>query len=164
MKVPIHANASRPGAPRRKLMPKLIRYAFLLSLSLNLSLSGQHVFAHHSFAMYDPKQLITVTGTIKSFQWSNPHAIVWLIDGPNKDRASDLWTLELPTSPGVLTRLGWNKHSLQPGDRVIVEFNPLRNGEHGGSFKKATLVDSGKVLVVNISPPATNPVPEQVIK
>jgi hypothetical protein len=57
--------------------------------------------------------------------------------------------------------LGWSKHSLQPGDRVIVEFNPLRDGEHGGSFKKATLVDSGKVLVVNLAPPAAKPDPGQ---
>jgi len=148
MKMPIQANANRPGALRGKLMP-LIRCAFLLGLTTG----GQRVLAHHSFAMYDPKQLITVTGTIKSFQWSNPHAVVWLIDGPKQDGTSDLWTLELPTSPGVLTRLGWSKHSLQPGDRVTVEFNPLRNGEHGGSFKKATLVDSGKVLAVNIAPP-----------
>jgi hypothetical protein len=161
MTMPIHANANQPsaphGAPHRKSLPALIRCAVLAGLAAG----GQHAFAHHSFAMYDSKQLITVTGTIKSFQWSNPHAIVWLIDGPKKDGASDLWTLELPTSPGVLTRLGWNKHSLQPGDRVIVEFNPLRDGEHGGSFKKATLVDSGKVLAVNLAPSAVKPDPGQ---
>jgi Family of unknown function (DUF6152) len=161
MMMPIHANTNWPaaphGAPHRKSLPALIRCTLLLSLAA----SGQHALGHHSFAMYDSKQLITVTGTIKSFQWSNPHAIVWLIDGPKKDGASDLWTLELPTSPGVLTRLGWNKHSLQPGDRVIVEFNPLRDGEHGGSFKKATLVDSGKVLAVNITTPAAKPDPGQ---
>jgi hypothetical protein len=157
MTVAIHANARRPGKPHRKSTHTLIRYTLLLSLTA----SGQRVLGHHSFAMYDSKQLITITGTIKSFQWSNPHAVVWLIDGPKKDGASDLWTLELPTSPGVLTRLGWNKHSLQPGDRVIVEFNPLRDGEHGGSFKKATLVDSGKVLVVNLAPPAAKSDPGQ---
>ena len=116
---------------------------------------------HHSFAMYDSKQLITVTGTIREFQWTNPHVIVWLVNGPDASGASELWTLELPTSPGVLTRMGWTKHSLQPGDHVIVQFNPLRSGEHGGSFKKATLVDSGKVLEVNLGPPAAKPDPTQ---
>jgi hypothetical protein len=134
-------------------IPNLIRYASLLCLVAN----GQRAFAHHSFAMYDSKQLITVTGTIKAFQWTNPHVIVWLINGPDASGASELWTLELPTSPGVLTRMGWSKHSLEPGDRVTVEFNPLRSGEHGGSFKKATLVDSGKVLEVNIGPPVAKP-------
>lgn len=121
------------------------------------AVAAQHALAHHSFAMYDSKQLITVTGTVKTFQWTNPHVILWLVNGPDTSGASELWTLELPTSPGVLTRMGWSKHSLEPGDRVIVEFNPLRTGEHGGSFKKATLVDSGKVLEVALGPPPTKP-------
>jgi len=120
-------------------------------------LAGSHASAHHSFAMYDTNQLLTVSGTVKAFQWSNPHVILWLVDGPNASGASQLWTLELPTSPGVLTRMGWSKHSLQPGDRVIVQFNPLRSGEHGGSFRKATLVDGGKVLEVKLGPPAATP-------
>jgi len=123
-------------------------------LLLCLVMTGPYAFAHHSFAMYDSAQLLTVTGTVKTFQWTNPHVILWLVNGPDASGASDLWTLELPTSPGVLTRLGWSKHSLEPGDRVVVEFNPLRNGAHGGSFKKATLVDSGKVLQVSIPPPS----------
>jgi len=128
------------------------------ALCLCLLLPGWQADAHHSFAMYDAQQLITVTGTVKTFQWTNPHVILWLVKGPDPAGASDVWTLELPTSPGVLTRMGWDKHSLQPGDRVVVEFNPLRNGEHGGSFKKATLLDSGKVLQVSLGPP--KPVPD----
>lgn len=124
------------------------------ALLLCLVMTGPCAFAHHSFAMYDSNQLLTVTGTVKTFQWTNPHVILWLVNGPDASGASDLWTFELPTSPGVLTRLGWSKHSLESGDRVVVEFNPLRNGAHGGSFKKATLVDSGKVLQVSIGPPA----------
>jgi hypothetical protein len=122
------------------------------ALWMSVVLAGSYASAHHSFAMYDTNQLLTVSGTVKAFQWSNPHVILWLVDGPNASGASELWTLELPTSPGVLTRMGWSKHSLEPGDRVVVEFNPLRSGEHGGSFKKATLVDSGKVLEVKIGP------------
>jgi len=100
--------------------------------------------------MYDTSKTLTVEGTIKEFQWTNPHAVVWILDGPHEDgKEPELWTVELPTSPGNLTRLGWTKHSLNPGERVIVELNPLRDGKHGGSFKKATIVDSGKVLTVN---------------
>ena len=127
------------------------------SLLLFLMATGPRALAHHSFAMYDSKQLVTVSGTVKTFQWTNPHVILWLVNGPDASGASELWTFELPTSPGVLTRMGWDKHSLEPGDRIIVEFNPLRSGEHGGSFKKATLVDSGKVLEVKIGPPGAKP-------
>ncbi|MEY4511473.1 MAG: hypothetical protein RLZZ450_3595 [Pseudomonadota bacterium] len=65
------------------------------------------------------------------------------------DPAGEVWTIELPTSPGNLARMSWNKRSLKPGDHVIVELNPLRDGQHGGSFKKATLVDTGVVLVAS---------------
>jgi hypothetical protein len=102
---------------------------------------GSPALAHHSFAMYDPTQVLTLSGTVKEFQWSNPHAIVWVY-------APELWTIELPTSPAGLVRMGWDKHSLNSGDHVILEINPLRGGQHGGSFRKATIVETGKVLTV----------------
>ena len=103
--------------------------------------------AHHSFSMYDSALLLKLEGTVKAFQWSNPHVMMWLTK--SKDPAGEVWTIELPTSPGNLARMSWNKRSLKPGDHVIVELNPLRDGQHGGSFKKATLVDTGAVLVAS---------------
>lgn len=113
--------------------------------------------AHHSFAMYDQTKLVNLVGTVKEFQWTNPHVILWLVkdQDPRAGEATheeELWTIELPTSTGNLARMDWSKHSLVPGDHVTVELNPLRDGRHGGSFKKATVAGSGKVLVA--SPPA----------
>jgi hypothetical protein len=124
-----------------------------LSCALLGMVTVRAVCAHHSFAMYDSQQVITIKGVVKDFQWSNPHAIVWLLSGPGEGTDPELWTIELPTSPAGLVRMGWDKRSLNPGDRVIMEVNPLRNGKHAGSFKRATLVDSGKVLTV--APPVT---------
>jgi len=135
-------------------------------LWLLILIGAQAAQAHHSFAMYDSKQLITLNGTVKEFQWSNPHVIVWVLVPAANDQEPQLWTIELPTSPGGLVRMGWDKHSLNSGDQVAVEINPLRDGEHGGSFKKATLLASGKVLTVALptiasaqtaTPPATAP-------
>ena len=105
--------------------------------------------AHHSFAMYDATKLVTITGTVKEFQWTNPHAILWVYADSPKPGAGDLWSFELSTSPGPLTRLGWTKHSLNPGDKVTVEMNPLHDGQHGGSLKKATLLATGQVLTTS---------------
>jgi hypothetical protein len=102
--------------------------------------------AHHSIAMYDSTKLVTVTGTVKEFQWTNPHAILWVYAEPGKNGPADLWSFELSTSPGPLTRLGWSKHSINPGDKVTVEMNPLRENQNGGSLKKVTLVVTGQVL------------------
>lgn len=128
----------------------IARSAALLSLCIVLTW-GVAVQAHHSFAMYDSAKLVSVVGTVKEFQWTNPHALLWIdaqIDG-----ASELWTIELPTSPGNLARMGWSKRSLKPGDGVVVEINPLRDGKHGGSFKKVTIQATGQVLVASATLP-----------
>lgn len=106
--------------------------------------------AHHSFAMYDPNVLVTLDGTVKEFQWTNPHALLWVVGTDKEGEPPQLWTIELPTSPGNLSRLGWTKHTLTPGDRITVELNPLRDGQHGGSFRKMTMVATGQVYLVNL--------------
>lgn len=106
--------------------------------------------AHHSFAMYDPATIIRLDGTVKDFQWTNPHVLLWVVGITKPGEAPLLWTIELPTSPGNLSRMGWTKHALSPGDRVVVELNPLRDGQHGGSFRKLTMQDTGQVWVVKL--------------
>ena len=101
--------------------------------------------AHHSFAMFDEAKVMTVVGTVKDFQWVNPHVVLWVYATPKDGGAPEVWTIEL-TSPGNLTRVGWSRHSVAPGDKVSVEIAPLRNGNHGGGFRKLTITDTGKVL------------------
>lgn len=99
--------------------------------------------AHHSFAMYDSTKTVTLRGTVKSFEWSNPHIVLWL-SAEQSGIPPQLWSVEL-TSPANLKRQGWTRRSLQPGDKVVVELAPLRNGSHGGSLKRVTTA-SGVVL------------------
>jgi len=122
----------------------------LLFSLVALAAAGPRAQAHHSFAMYDPSVTIHLDGTVKEFQWTNPHALLWVVGVTSPGADPALWTIELPTSPGNLSRLGWTKHSLSPGDRVVVELNPLRDGQHGGSFRKMTFVATGQVLLVNL--------------
>ena len=102
--------------------------------------------AHHSFAMYEPTKTLTFKGTVKSFQWTNPHVVVWILVQPEAGGAPQEWSIET-TSPGVLTRTGWTRNSLKAGDRVSVTFNPLRDGSHGGGLNSVTLLDTGQKLV-----------------
>jgi len=110
--------------------------------------------AHHSFAMYDTTQTVTLDCTVKDFQWTNPHALLWIVERPEDGAQPQEWAIELPTSPGNLSRLGWTKHSLNPGDDIVLEMSPLRDGKHGGSFKKATFKGTGQVLQVILPDPA----------
>jgi len=102
--------------------------------------------AHHSFAMYEPTKTLTFTGTVKSFQWTNPHVVVWVLVQPEGGGAAEEWSFET-TSPGVLTRAGWTRQSVKAGDRVSVTFSPLRDGSHGGGLNSLTLLDTGQKLV-----------------
>jgi hypothetical protein len=124
-----------------------MKRAFLVVALVAMALSWVcRASAHHSFAMYDTSKVVVLKGTVKEFEWTNPHALLWVNASAGDDGGSELWTIELPTSPGNLGRMGWTKHSLHAGDAISVEINPLREGKHGGSFKKATLA-SGEVLV-----------------
>ena len=104
---------------------------------------------HHSFAMFDFTKLVTITGTVKEFQWTNPHVVLWVNVEGKDAKNPDVWTLEM-TSPGNLTRTGWNRKALNPGDHVVVELNPLRNGNLGGALVKVTLTATGQVFSTNL--------------
>lgn len=101
--------------------------------------------AHHSFAMFDPTKARTLRGVVREFRWVNPHVSLFVLADAPHGGPPELWAVEL-TSPGNLTRLGWSRRSLKAGDRVLVEINPLRNGQRGGGFRKVTLIDTGQVL------------------
>jgi len=100
-------------------------------------------FAHHSFAMFDQSQQLTLKGTVREFQWTNPHAWIHL-DVPNASGGVDTWQVEL-NSPNNLKRQGWKSTSLKVGDAVTLLLNPLKDGTKGGLFVAVTLPD-GSVL------------------
>lgn len=98
--------------------------------------------AHHSFAMFDQKKVMTLQGTVTEFQWTNPHAFIE-IDVPNGGKVVH-WSIEL-NSPNNLKRQGWSRTSLKTGDKITLRMNPLRDGKKGGLFLDLRKAD-GKVL------------------
>ena len=119
------------------------------ALLCSLVFAAQAAHAHHSFAMFDFTKVVNITGTVKEFQWSNPHVILW-VNVPGKDpKKPDLWYLEM-TSPGNLTRGGWSRKALSTGDKVEVELNPLRNGDLGGALIKVMNQTTGQTFSTNL--------------
>jgi hypothetical protein len=99
--------------------------------------------AHHSFAMFDRSREVTIVGVVKEFQWTNPHSWIQLIVA-DKSGATTEWSLE-GGSPGILSRDGWKRTSLAPGDKVTAVIYPLKTGLPGGSFLEIHKAD-GTVL------------------
>jgi Family of unknown function (DUF6152) len=123
----------------------------LLAASLILSFGGMAA-AHHSNAAYDLENPKTIEGTVKTVNWTNPH-ITFVVepDVKNGEQPSS-WVFEV-SSPGVLTRSGWTKRSLQPGDHAVFRYAPLRDGNPGGFLLKVTLAN-GQELSYSLTPPA----------
>ena len=96
-------------------------------------------WSHHSFAMFDKAKQVTLEGTVKDFQYSNPHSWIQLVV-MTPAGAEEEWTIEA-LSPNVLSRSGWKRTSLVPGQKVTLLIYPMRDGSHGGNLISVTLPD-----------------------
>lgn len=103
--------------------------AILAALGL-IGLSAPAV-AHHSFAMFDKDHPMQIQGTVKEFQWANPHSWVQFM-APYRGAIAE-WSIE-GRSPNVLVRRGWTRETLKPGDKVTLTIYPLKSGKAGGAI------------------------------
>ena len=109
-----------------------------------------HVSAHHSFtAEYDIKKPISMTGTVTSVEWQNPHTWFYI---DVKDDAGNVtnWGMEL-ASPNLLVRNGWTKSTLKTGDLVDVEGYGAKNGKNIGNARTIVIKATGQRLVAGSS-------------
>ena len=110
--------------------------SLLLSTPLMLPLP---LLAHHSPAMFDFSKQLTLTGTVREFQWTNPHSYIQLVV-KNEQGQDEEWSLEM-AAPTYLYNLGWRPSTLKAGDVVTVTIAPLRKGGRGGLALKVANAD-----------------------
>ena len=115
----------------------------LLNILAMVALLAIPVLAHHSFTMFDATKQVTITGTVTSFEWTNPHSYIE-IDVADEGGAVKHWSIEMG-SPSILQQSGWKFSSLRKGDKTTLVINPLKDGRAGGFLNTATL-PSGKIL------------------
>jgi hypothetical protein len=104
--------------------------------------------AHHSFAMFDDTKTVTLSGTVKEFEWVNPHSWLRVMVNDEKTGKAALWALEL-SSPSRLVTMGMHADSVKPGDVVSVTFHPMKDGTRGGQFMQATLPGGKQIIRAN---------------
>ena len=107
------------------------------------ALLGVSASAHHSTAMFDWGKEKKLEGTIDKFQWTQPHAFIW-VNVSGKAGKAQAFGLE-GMSPSWLGRHEWSSKSLAAGQKVDIDYYPLRDGRPGGFFVRVTMPD-GKVL------------------
>lgn len=123
-------------------MIKLLRVAMAGFATASVLAAGS-AFAHHSTAMFDMRKNVVLEGTIRRFDWQNPHT--WIVfDVPNASGGVDQYGIE-GMSPNYLVRVGWNINTLKPGDKVELTIHPLKDGQKGG-FDVSVKFPDGKVM------------------
>ena len=123
---------------------------------------GAGLSAHHSFAVFDHSQSVTVTGTVTKFQWTNPHGFLE-VDYVGAGGKTKHYTLEL-TSINMLQRAGWTSRSIKAGEKVVAIAAPLLSGEPGGLLLEVQMAD-GRMLVSPVPASGTfKRTPEKVLQ
>jgi sulfur carrier protein ThiS len=109
-----------------------------MSIALLLIAATPFAAAHHSFAMFDLQKEVKLEGTVKDFQWTNPHVWIQLLvkDAGGKEVE---WAIEC-NGPSVIARGGWTRKTLKAGDKISVVLHPLKTSDDpGGSLVSATI-------------------------
>jgi hypothetical protein len=101
-----------------------------------LSLAAVPAYAHHSYAMFDATRTVALNGTVKQFQFTNPHSWIQVMaPGPNGALAE--WSVQMG-APFELIRAGWGPDVIKPGDKITIQIHPAKDGVAAGSFLSAT--------------------------
>ena len=119
-----------------------------LSFAALLLAAAAPLFAHHSFAAeFDDKKPVDLKGTITKVEWLNPH--VWLyLDVKDESGAVTHWQCE-GGAPNGLTRKGWSKSTLKPGDEIAIEGYRAKDATNTCNSRSVRLPDGRKVFVGN---------------
>ncbi len=112
-------------------------------IALALPATAIPAFAHHSYAEFATDKKLTLQGTVKEFQWTNPHSWM-LVIVPTASGQAEQWAIEF-SSVSLLASRGWKPKTVVPGDKVAITFHPMRNGSHAGSYM-AIKLPNGKEM------------------
>jgi len=97
--------------------------------------------AHHSHAMFDTTVVKTVTGTVKTFAFQNPHGFLYVNVTDGDAGKLTTYVIEMSHVQAMLSR-GINATTFKAGDNVTIKVNPLRDGRPGGQY--TTISKDGK--------------------
>ena len=121
-----------------------------VALTIGCFLISIPLWAHHGASEYDMTKIVSLRGTVTELQYVNPHTLLVFTVKDDTGKVSE-WEGELP-SPNLLSRRGWSRSTLKPGDQVTIIGAPAKNGEKGLQVKKLVFPD-GHELPGTVLPP-----------
>jgi hypothetical protein len=103
------------------------------------------ISAHHAFAAeYDENKVVTVSGMVTEFKWTNPHAWIY-IEGKDESGRIASWGFEMG-SPNGLVHRGWKRTDVKKGDRITVDGYRAKNGSNVANARTVTVSDGRKLF------------------
>jgi len=100
--------------------------------------------AHHSTAMYDTQNPVTVNGTVKKVEWTNPHAFLYIEVKDDKSGKVTDWEIEL-MSLNHLRSYGWTSKTVKVGDMVFATGSPAKSGAPSMIASRVKLPDGREI-------------------
>jgi hypothetical protein len=117
---------------RNKLKPTSLLIVAFLTASLPL-------LAHHGNASYDTEKTVTVKGAVTEYIWANPHVFV-KVDAKDDSGNTVHWVIEAQNLVAQ-SDLGWTNAMFKPGDQVVIDVTPAKNGRPIGRFKGRIVIN-----------------------
>jgi len=105
--------------------------------------------AHHGVAAYDMTTLASLNGTVREFDWSNPHATIY-IDAPDDKGAMRKWEVET-NSPNLLNRAGWTRDTVKPGTQMTIFGFKGKDGAATMRLEKIVMPDGREITPANVN-------------
>ena len=124
---------------------KKVRHTTIALLALAaFSMIAAPLSAHHGNAAYDMDKTVSLKATITGFEFGNPHVQVFF---DTKDDSGKVlhWNCE-GTNPAMLSRIGWTRETLKPGDQVTLVVHPNKNPEITVALMIKVVLANGQVL------------------
>lgn len=129
-------------------------FALILAL-LGSGFVSASTFAHHGASRWDTDAWGTISGTVKRFDWQNPHPLL-LVDVKNESGEAETWAVEFHP-PNVMSRgVGWNHSTFKPGDQVTIYGHPEKKSVpivNGMKSLRPVKVTMPGGQVVTVDPP-----------
>lgn len=123
-------------------MKPVNKLVFALLVIAGLFPAVQPATAHHSFAEF-AEQVKEISGTIREFQFKNPHTWIQVVVDTDKGQQEE-WSIEWG-APNSLARQGYRPSTFPPGAKVTMRIRPMRNGSPAGALVGAKFAD-GKTI------------------
>jgi hypothetical protein len=133
----------------------------ILMVFAGLAVIPTYALAHHGSSAYDFSRLITAKATVTELVWRNPHCML-KFDVKDDKSAVTSWALEM-FNPLWMSRAGWNKDTLKPGDEIEISFHPAKNGTGNGYIRlpECKIILRNQQLNMDENGPSTPPTPAQ---